>query len=295
MADRYSANFDLPTLLRIRDLEIRSFVEHNRSLLTGEYFSLLSDFISFAPRLAVALTKISALGGDENAFQCLADAKALLEGIGCNKYAFVIGEIIEAGKQDDKKLASGRAKGIADDLNRLSAQILAANRTEAKNATNAQDAEDPLYENPMLPYGTHSLKKILELLDREEATRKLRILAVDDAPVMLKIISSVLSEDYKVYGMANPKMIDKFLRQVTPELFLLDYMMPEINGFELIPIIRSFPEHKNTPIIFLTSLGTVDHISAAVALGACDFVVKPFQAEILREKIAKHIVRKRPY
>jgi PleD family two-component response regulator len=133
----------------------------------------------------------------------------------------------------------------------------------------------------------------MQILETEDSARKLRILAIDDAPVILKTLSTLLSDEYKVYGMSNPTMLEKFLHQITPELFLLDYKMPELSGFDCIPIIRSFEEHKNTPIIFLTSLGTPDHVSAALAMGAADFIVKPFQGNILREKIAKHIVRKK--
>jgi two-component system chemotaxis response regulator CheY len=68
--------------------------------------------------------------------------------------------------------------------------------------------------------------------------------------------------------------------------------MPGINGFEIVPIIRKHDIHKKTPIVFLTAEGTSDHVSAAHTVGACDFIVKPFQANILREKVAKHIVKK---
>jgi putative two-component system response regulator len=120
----------------------------------------------------------------------------------------------------------------------------------------------------------------------------MRILAVDDDPIIIETISSLLGNEYKVFGMTNQTMLEKFLQQVIPDLFLLDYKMPGRSGFELIPIIRSFEDHKDTPIIFLTSMGTVDHVSAAAALGACDFIVKPFKDNMLREKVAKHIVRK---
>ena len=124
---------------------------------------------------------------------------------------------------------------------------------------------------------------------KEEANRKPVILAVDDSPVILKSVSSLLGDEYKVYTLAKSVMFKKTLGQIKPDLFLLDYNMPIINGFELIPIIRDFPEHKDTPIIFLTSAGTIDNISGAVMLGACDFIVKPVQPNILRERIAKHI------
>jgi DNA-binding response OmpR family regulator len=65
--------------------------------------------------------------------------------------------------------------------------------------------------------------------------------------------------------------------------------MPDINGFELVDIIRSFEEHKDTPIIFLTAMGTAHHVTTAVSLGAVDYIVKPPDAEALKEKVAKHI------
>jgi putative two-component system response regulator len=65
--------------------------------------------------------------------------------------------------------------------------------------------------------------------------------------------------------------------------------MPAMSGFELVPIIRSYPEHKHTPIIFVTADGTVSQISAALNLGACDFIVKPIKEDVLRKKIAQHL------
>jgi len=116
------------------------------------------------------------------------------------------------------------------------------------------------------------------------------ILAVDDSPMILKSVSSLLRDDYKVYMLAKPTKLENLLSQIKPDLFLLDYNMPEINGFELIPVIRSFKQHKDTPIIFLTSEGTIDKISSAIKLGACDFITKPVRPSTLRSRIEKHIV-----
>jgi len=131
-----------------------------------------------------------------------------------------------------------------------------------------------------------------ERLDNNKNSRKLRILAVDDTGFMLQTIKSALSGDYEVFLLKNPVLVKDFLKHTKPELFLLDYTMPEINGVELVSIIRGFEEHKDTPIIFLTAKGTPQHITEAISAGACDYVIKPLNAEILREKIAKHIVRK---
>jgi len=118
------------------------------------------------------------------------------------------------------------------------------------------------------------------------------IISVDDSPVILNMVSSVLSGEYKVFTLSKPSELERILGKIQPDLFLLDYKMPESTGFDLIPVIRGFKEHKSTPIIFLTSEGTIDNLTAAVALGASDFIVKPFNPDVLREKISKHIVPK---
>jgi len=138
-----------------------------------------------------------------------------------------------------------------------------------------------------------TLKEWVEPRLMDDSSKKPVIFAVDDSPVILRSVSSLLSSDYKVYLLAKSTMLEKILSQVKPDLFLLDYNMPGLNGFELIPIIRSYREHKYTPIIFLTSEGTIDHLSGAVKLGACDFIVKPVHPTTLREKVAKHITKKR--
>jgi len=128
----------------------------------------------------------------------------------------------------------------------------------------------------------------------EGTARKPQILAVDDAPVMQNIISSTLSGDYDVFVLSNPKLVERYLQQMKPDLILLDYKMPGLSGFDLVPIIRKYEQHKDTPIIFLTSMGTSEHILTAANLGASDFIVKPFKADVLREKVAKHLAKKRP-
>jgi len=118
-----------------------------------------------------------------------------------------------------------------------------------------------------------------------------RVLAVDDVPTMLRAVSHALSDRCKVYMLSKPAEVRDFLGKIKPDLILLDYNMPEISGFELIPIIREFPEHQETPIIFMTTEGTVENVSEAMNLGASDFIVKPFSTKDLRSKVAKYIRR----
>ena len=291
MGNETDAGFDLQILLKSGDLDIRG--KAARDVSVAKYFGLLSEFLDQSPRMAEIFAHIAAGNNGSNDVQILKACRDSLEGIGCKKFMPAIGEIISAKNRDDRESASAFAKTILEDFDKFCTRLRSAKKSGKPGIpSDNPDADNPANDNAKPPYGKQTLKKVLELLDQEEATRKLRILAVDDAPVTLKIISSVLGNDYKVYGMTDPRMLEAFLRQITPELFILDYKMPELSGFDLVPIIRSFEDHKTTPIIFLTSMGTMDHISAAVKLGACDFIVKPFNAEILKEKVAKHIIRK---
>lgn len=115
------------------------------------------------------------------------------------------------------------------------------------------------------------------------------ILAVDDAPEVLRMIHLLLRDIYKVYTLSEPQNLEALLKNIKPDLFLLDYKMPEMSGFDLIPIIRNNPHYKKTPIVFLTSEKSPDFITEAFNKGACDYMIKPIKVEILREKVAKHI------
>jgi CheY-like chemotaxis protein len=264
--------FDLANLLKIPCLDMQMAVMHNPAIQVDEYHQLLSKLVNQSPDMIDILDRIASLESEK--IQNLAEGKNILREIGCNTFLPVIDDIVKLNK------VGPNAKKLSQDIHDLCAHI--------KNAEKAPESGTM----PAAVAGDISLSKALALLEQKEANRKMRILAVDDSPVMLQTISSVLSDYYTVYLMVNPAMLEKFLKQVTPELFLLDYKMPEISGFDLVPVIRNFEEHKDTPILFLTSEGRSDHISSALMLGARDYIIKPFQPDMLREKIAKYIVRK---
>ena len=275
--------FDMITLLKHGDLDIRRVVAAESSLSVDEYFNRLSRFICLAPDVSSSLKKFIDRDGDKDACKNLDAMTGLLASLGCDKFVPDFFSILDIYGKGDWRLAATHAKKIVDDFDEFHTRIILAKRTKCPAAPPEGQETEP------------SLKKLLKQLDDEESNRKLSILVVDDSPVILRSVSSLLAGDYKVYALSNPTRLEEVLQKTTPELFLLDYQMPEINGFDLVPVIRSFKEHKDTPVIFLTSAGTIDHVSAARALGACEYVMKPFDPDTLRAKIAKHIVRKKAF
>ncbi|MCL2079304.1 MAG: response regulator [Oscillospiraceae bacterium] len=115
------------------------------------------------------------------------------------------------------------------------------------------------------------------------------ILAVDDSPSILKALNETLNDMYKVYTLTRPEAISEVLKRVTPDLFVLDCNMPNMSGFELVKIIRNTPPNEDTPIVFLTSESNKDALYAAIGLGISEYILKPIDAALLREKIAAQL------
>jgi PleD family two-component response regulator len=129
-------------------------------------------------------------------------------------------------------------------------------------------------------------------IDIDKNVSKLSIIAVDDSPSMLRSIHFALNNHYKIHTLQRPEKLKDVIHKLNPDLLLLDFNMPVVNGLELVKIVREFPEFKETPIIFLTSESSPIILTEAIKLGISDYIVKPFNPKKLREKIAKKLARK---
>jgi len=109
------------------------------------------------------------------------------------------------------------------------------------------------------------------------------ILIVDDNPTNIKVMYEVLEEaGFRVLIAKNGESALAKLQAVTPDLILLDVMMPGIDGFETCRRLKANLATQDIPVIFMTALSEVDEKVKAFALGAVDYITKPFQqAEVL--------------
>lgn len=114
---------------------------------------------------------------------------------------------------------------------------------------------------------------------------KKKIVAVDDSGIILKMLTKVLGERYDLHAFSGGMRALQFLKTKTPDLIILDIDMPEINGYELLKMIKELEHLKEVPVIFLTSNGDKNHVVKAVAGGANDYVVKPIDEDILLDKV----------
>ena len=115
------------------------------------------------------------------------------------------------------------------------------------------------------------------------------ILVVDDMSSMLRTIHHALHDKFNVFLLSKSDVVLDFLQNNKPDIILLDYLMPGLSGFDLIPKIRDLPGYKDIPIIMITTEGTVKNVSDAISRGASDFIVKPFDMNELIFKVEKHI------
>lgn len=113
------------------------------------------------------------------------------------------------------------------------------------------------------------------------------ILIVDDDTVNLLTAKKYLQQEYKVIAMSSGKTMLRYLETHKPDLILLDIMMPEMDGFELMTLLQANPQWKQIPVIFLTGDHSFDTEAKCLRAGATDFVIKPFVDIILSSRI-KH-------
>ncbi|MFB2837324.1 EAL domain-containing protein [Floridanema evergladense] len=116
------------------------------------------------------------------------------------------------------------------------------------------------------------------------------ILIVDDNPNNIKVIFNFLKQSgFKVLVANNGQDALKKLEQVSPDLILLDVMMPIINGFEVCRRLKLNPATQDIPIIFMTALSEVTDKVKGLTLGAVDYITKPIEQEELLSRVRLHL------
>jgi len=121
-------------------------------------------------------------------------------------------------------------------------------------------------------------------------SEKTLIILVDDNPANLRIGKNVLAEKYAVATAPSAEKMFGLLENNNPAMILLDVDMPEMNGYEAIKILKSKPQTKDIPVIFLTGRTESDDELAGLSLGAIDYIVKPFQPPLLLKRIEVHLL-----
>jgi two-component system alkaline phosphatase synthesis response regulator PhoP len=120
----------------------------------------------------------------------------------------------------------------------------------------------------------------------------IKILLVDDEPDILEIVGyNLKNEGYLVYTASNGVEALKSAKKITPNLILLDIMMPEMDGIETCEKIRAIKSLENTLIAFLTARNEDYSQVAGFEAGADDYITKPIKPKVLVSKV-KSLLRR---
>jgi len=115
------------------------------------------------------------------------------------------------------------------------------------------------------------------------------ILVVDDDTSNLMELTHILKTDYKVYAVKDGSSAIKNANLYMPDVILLDVIMPDVSGYDVISELKKTEKTKDIPVIFIT--GMKDNVSEieGYKLGAVDYLRKPFDSEIVIFKITREL------
>lgn len=133
-----------------------------------------------------------------------------------------------------------------------------------------------------------------DMFPRDKSARKKRIMIVDDDPDALALMEKILTDEgYELIKVSNATEVGLKAAQLSPDLILLDFLMPEINGFEVCKALRDNELTRSTPIMAVTCLTKEQDIEKIFACGADEYLAKPFKVDQLSEKVQELIGRGR--
>jgi len=119
-----------------------------------------------------------------------------------------------------------------------------------------------------------------------------KVLVVDDNEDIRNLISIILTgESYDVLSVESGTIALEVYQDFKPDLILLDIMMPGISGFDVLEKIRDIrnPKLNSVPIVMITAKSLTDDIDKAIRLGATSYIVKPFRADSLKQKVIDNL------
>ena len=117
--------------------------------------------------------------------------------------------------------------------------------------------------------------------------KKKKVLLVDDDEIHLTIAELYLKDEYEVCKTRSGNEALEYLsgNESVPDIILLDIVMPNMSGWEVLKKLKAMDHLKNVPIVFLTTIAEEKEIQRAHRMGIADYITKPFNMVDLRSRI----------
>ena len=120
-----------------------------------------------------------------------------------------------------------------------------------------------------------------------------KVLIVDDEPLNIRLLEGALKRDYEICFSLNGFEAIRDIKDQSPDLVLLDIMMPDMNGFDVCRVIRSDEAFSAIPIIFITAMDTFEGEVEGLEAGGIDYLSKPVNLDLLKLRVHNHLELKR--
>lgn len=112
------------------------------------------------------------------------------------------------------------------------------------------------------------------------------ILVVDDSTTNVVLLEAVFYErGYKIETAYNAKEASVIINKQTPDLILLDLLMPQVNGFDFLKKLRKNRNTKDTPVIVVSAATDEENVNKIMKMGAIDFIKKPIDLNYLVDRV----------
>ncbi len=128
----------------------------------------------------------------------------------------------------------------------------------------------------------------------ESKDERAKLLIVDDNKQNIELLMELFRDDYKIAAAVSAKRALKVaFSEAPPDIVLTDIMMPEMDGYELCRQLKEDSRTKSIPILFVTAISEVMDESRGFALGAVDYITKPFHPPMVKARVKLHLELKR--
>jgi len=122
-----------------------------------------------------------------------------------------------------------------------------------------------------------------------DTVEKNSVLIVDDEKINLEVLREILYPEYAVYMTKSASAAIEMANKYLPDLILLDIIMPDMNGFDVLVTLKTSEQTKNIPIIIITGLDSDEYEEKGLALNAADFIRKPFSNNIVLARVRNQL------
>lgn len=127
-----------------------------------------------------------------------------------------------------------------------------------------------------------------------DTSKRQKILIVDDVPDNIRVLMETLKDDYAIVPAVNgPTALKIAEESPPPDLIILDILMPEMDGYEVIKRLKENDKTRYIPVIFVTAISEVINEAMGFQLGAVDYITKPFHPHIVKVRVKTHLELKR--